>query len=385
VLRPLVTMDFWDISFKCAVALGVMVALLMVCNYAVLAERKVSAWIQGRVGPNRATFPLITWIPVIGKIAQRWGLIQPLADGGKFLFKEDFTPAHVNKVYFILAPIIAFVPGLVTISVVPFGQYLDAATGAVKTLILANVDVGLLFVFAFSSLGVYAIVLSGWASNSKYPFLGGIRASAQLISYELAMGLAVLPVFVWTNAPDNPHGTLSLVDIVNAQHNWWFAITQPVSFITFLIALFAETNRLPFDMPESETDLVGGYHTEYSSFKFGFFFVGEYANMAVGSAVVAVVFLGGWHPLPGFSWTELANHSGWTWLNTGVPGALLAFATFFVKTVSVLFFFIWVRWTVPRFRYDQVMRIGWRKLLPVAIGNVVVYAGIITAWDKYVK
>lgn len=370
-------MTFTDLATRVGYGLLVIVAIMGVCNYAVLAERKISAWIQGRVGPNRATFPLVAAIPVLGKIAQRWGLIQPLADGGKFLFKEDLIPAHVNKVYFILAPIIAFVPGLVTIAVVPFGQYVDAASGTVKTLILANVDVGLLFVFAFSSLGVYAIVLSGWASNSKYPFLGGIRASAQLISYELAMGLAVLPVFLWTNAPNNPHGTLSLVDIVNAQQGLWFCFAQPVSFITFLIALFAETNRLPFDMPESETDLVGGYHTEYSSFKFGFFFVGEYANMTVGSAIVALVFLGGWNPLPYVTWAGL----GW---NVGWLGGLLAVGTFFLKTLAVLFFFIWVRWTVPRFRYDQVMRIGWRKLLPVAIGNLVVYAIAITLWDTYV-
>jgi NADH-quinone oxidoreductase subunit H len=374
-------MDLTDLLLRVGLGLLVIVAIMGVCQYAVLAERKVSAWIQGRVGPNRATFPLISWIPFIGKIAQRWGLIQPMADGGKFLFKEDVIPAHVNKVYFVLAPIIAFVPGLVTICVVPFGQYVNAA-GETITLILANIDVGLLFIFAFSSLGVYAIVLSGWASNSKYPFLGGIRASAQLISYEIAMGLAVLPVFLWTNAPGT-EGTLSLVSIVNAQHNWWFAITQPVSFLVFLIALFAETNRLPFDMPESETDLVGGYHTEYSSFKFGFFFVGEYANMAVGSAVVALAFLGGWHPLPGFSWSEVAGHTGWDWLQTGIPGALIAFATFFGKTLGVLFFFIWVRWTVPRFRYDQVMRIGWRKLLPIAIANLLVYAIAITVIDHY--
>jgi NADH-quinone oxidoreductase subunit H len=196
------------------------------------------------------------------------------------------------------------------------------------------------------------------------------------------MGLAVLPVFLWTNAPGTK-GTLSLVDIVNAQQGLWFAIAQPVSFITFLVALFAETNRLPFDMPESETDLVGGYHTEYSSFKFGFFFVGEYANMAVGSAVVAVVFLGGWHPLPFVTWAGLAESWGVAWLHTGVPGALIAFGTFFLKAVAVLFFFIWVRWTVPRFRYDQVMRIGWRKMLPIAIGNLVVYAIAITVIDYY--
>lgn len=375
-------MDFTTLAIHLGLGLLVIVAIMGVCQYAVLAERKISAWIQGRVGPNRATFPLIAAIPVIGRIAQRWGLVQPMADGGKFLFKEDITPAHVNRFYFVLAPIIAFVPGLVTITVVPFGQFVDAATGTMRTLILANIDVGLLFIFAFSSLGVYAIVLSGWASNSKYPFLGGIRASAQLISYELAMGLAALPVFLWTNAPGTA-GTLSLVDIVNAQSNWWFAVTQPVSFLVFLIALFAETNRLPFDMPESETDLVGGYHTEYSSFKFGFFFVGEYANMTVGSAVVALAFLGGWHPLPGFTWVELADASGWAWLCTGLSGALIAFGTFFLKTIFVIFFFMWVRWTVPRFRYDQVMHIGWRRLLPVALVNLVVYTVALTLWDMY--
>lgn len=368
-------MTVTDILLRVGLGLFVVVAVMTVCLYAVLAERKVSAWIQGRVGPNRAAIPAIVAIPVLGRILQRLGLMQPLADGGKFLFKEDFIPAHVHKAYFLLAPIIAFVPGLVTISVVPFGQYVDAATGALRTLILADVDVGLLFILAFSSLGVYAIVLSGWASNSKYPFLGGIRASAQLISYELAMGLSVLPVFLWTNAPGTA-GTLSLVRIVDAQANWWFALMQPVSFITFLIALFAETNRLPFDMPESETDLVGGYHTEYSSFKFGFFFVGEYANMTVGSAVVTLVFLGGWHPLPFLTWADLG-------LNVGVTGALLSFGTFFLKTLAVIFFFMWVRWTVPRFRYDQVMRIGWRKMLPVALANLVAYAILVTVWDHF--
>jgi NADH-quinone oxidoreductase subunit H len=362
----------------------IVVALVMtVCMYSVLAERKISAWIQGRVGPNRTSLPLIAMIPGVGRVLTRLGLFQPLADGGKFLFKEDVIPAHVNKVYFVLAPIIAFVPALVTISVVPFGEYLDATTGAVKTLILANVDVGLLFIFAFSSLGVYAIILSGWASNSKYPFLGSVRASAQLISYEIAMGLSVLPIFIWVNAPGT-EGTLSLVRIVEAQHNWWFAITNPIAFVIFLVALFAETNRLPFDMPESETDLVGGYHTEYSSFKFGFFFVGEYANMTVGSCVLTLVFLGGWNPIPGFDWIEIARNTGWAWIATGVSGAVIAFATFALKTLFFIFFFIWVRWTVPRFRYDQVMTIGWRKLLPVAIANVILYAILIAVWDRYV-
>lgn len=375
-------MDWIDLLIRFGLGLLVISLVMGVCMYSVLAERKVSAWIQGRVGPNRTSMPFIAAIPVIGRIVTRLGLVQPLADGGKFLFKEDVIPAHVNKVYFVLAPIIAFVPALVTVSVVPFGQYVDVATQTTKTLMLANVDVGLLFVFAFSSLGVYSLVLAGWASNSKYPFLGGVRASAQLISYELSMGLAVLPVFLWINAPDTD-GTLSLVRIVEAQSRWWFVFTQPVSALIFIIALFAETNRLPFDMPESETDLVSGYHTEYSSFKFGFFFVGEYANMTVGALVCALVFFGGWNP-PFTTWTELAGLWSMPWLCTGIPGALIAVATVAFKALCFLFFFIWVRWTVPRFRYDQVMNIGWRKLLPVAIANVILYAIIIAAWDRYV-
>jgi NADH-quinone oxidoreductase subunit H len=266
------------------------------------------------------------------------------------------------------------------------GQYVDAA-GDVKTLILANIDVGVLFIFAFASLGVYSIVLAGWAANSKYPFLGGIRASAQLISYELAMSLSIIPVFMWVNGPGSA-GTLSLVRVVEAQSGWWFVFTQPLSALIFLIALFAETNRLPFDMPESETDLVSGYHTEYSSFKFGLFFVGEYANMTVGAAVMSLLFLGGWHPFPGYTWAEV----GAPWnlhLDAGLLGAVLAFASFAIKTLFFLFLFIWVRWTVPRFRYDQVMRLGWRGLLPLALANVIIYAIIITVhdagWPSYLQ
>jgi NADH-quinone oxidoreductase subunit H len=374
-------MTLLDILIRAGIGLLVICVVMGVCLYSVLAERKISSWIQGRVGPNRTTIPWLGSIPVLGRVMTRLGLFQPLADGGKFLFKEDVIPGHVNKVYFVLAPIIAFCPALITISVVPFGQYVDAA-GTVKTLILANIDVGMFFILAVASLGVYALILAGWASNSKYPFLGGVRASAQLISYELAMGLSVLPVFMWVNAPGT-EGTLSLVRVVEAQSNWWFVMSQPLSALVFLIALFAETNRLPFDMPESETDLVGGYHTEYSSFKFGFFFVGEYANMTVGSCVIALLFFGGWHPLPWLTWTDLAGMTGWAWLNTGVLGALLAFATFAIKAVLFILFFMWVRWTVPRFRYDQVMRIGWRALLPLALFNLVAVAVGIAAMETW--
>jgi len=347
----------WPVLIVLAQSVLLLVILLIAVAYIIYADRKIWAAVQIRRGPN-----------VVGP----WGLLQSFADLLKFILKEPVIPAGANKGIFLLAPLVTCVLALAAWAVIPVAE----------EWVIADINVGILYIFAISSLGVYGIIMAGWASNSKYPFLGGIRASAQLISYEIAMGLAVLPVFLWTNAPGGT-GTLSLVDIVNAQQGLWFAIAQPVSFITFLIALFAETNRLPFDMPESETDLVGGYHTEYSSFKFGFFFVGEYANMAVGSAVVAVVFLGGWHPLPFVTWAGLADSWGLAWLATGVPGALIAFATCFAKMVFMLFFFIWVRWTVPRFRYDQVMRIGWRKLLPVAIGNLVVYAIAITVVDYY--
>jgi NADH-quinone oxidoreductase subunit H len=360
-------------------ALAVVIVLMTLCAYAVLAERKVAAWIQGRVGPNRTTLPLIGSIPVLGSFLTRLGIFQPLPDALKFLFKEEPVPAHVNRFYFVLAPILALVPALVTVTVVPFGSYVDAL-GEVQPLILANVDIGLLFLFAVSSLGVYSIILAGWSSNSKYPFLGGIRASAQLISYEIAMGLSVLPIFIWINTPGAMEATLSLVNIVTAQENLWFGITMPLAAFIFLVSVFAETNRAPFDMPESESELVGGFHTEYGAFKFGMFFVAEYAHMVVGSAVFTLLFLGGWHPLPFLSFPDLVELTG---LSNPILQGALSISIFLVKTLAVVFLFMWVRWTVPRFRYDQVMNIGWRKLLPLAIANLVVYALLIAVHDHF--
>jgi NADH-quinone oxidoreductase subunit H len=344
-----------------------------------LAERKISAWIQGRPGPNRAIPIWFRYIPVIGPALQRLGAFHLMADGLKMLFKEDALPGHVNKFYFVLAPIVAMIPALTTVTAVPFGAYVDAA-GQTVPLVLANVDVGILAVFAVSSLGVYSLILAGWASNSKYPFLGGIRASAQLISYELSMTLSVLPVFLWVNAPGTT-GTLSLFDVVQAQAGtsflggMWFAFLMPVSAIVFFIALFAETNRLPFDMAEGEADLVGGFHTEYGAFKWGLFFVAEYAHMIIGSGVFVLLFLGGWNPLP---WLPLATVLGWLGLagNPFVFG-LASIAVFLAKVLFFIFVFMWVRWTVPRFRYDQVMKLGWQKLLPLAIGNLLFYAAAI--------
>lgn len=368
--------------------LAVIMVIFPIGGACSLAERKVSAWIQGRPGPNRAMVPWAAWIPVIGPLLQRLGLFHVMADGGKMLFKEDALPGHVNKFYFVLAPIVAMIPALTTVTAVPFGAYLDAA-GRVVPLALADVDIGLLAVFAVSSLGVYSLILAGWASNSKYPFLGGVRASAQLISYELSMTLSVVPVFLWVNAPGR-EATLGLGRVVEFQSQpgfWggaWFVFLMPVSAFIFLTSLFAETNRQPFDMPESESDLVGGFHTEYGAFKWGLFFVAEYAHMLIGSGVFTLLFLGGWNPLP---WVSLATLVGW--LGAVLPFAaqpifvgVLSIGIFLGKVVALIFFFMWVRWTVPRFRYDQVMEIGWKKLLPLAIGNLLAYAFAIALLER---
>lgn len=360
--------------------LAVIMVIFPIGGACSMAERKVSAWIQGRPGPNRAIVPIAAYIPIIGPFIQRLGLFHVMADGGKMLFKEDALPGHVNKFYFILAPIVAMIPALTTITAVPFGAYIDKA-GQVIPLALANVDIGILAVFAVSSLGVYSLILAGWASNSKYPFLGGVRASAQLISYELSMTMSVVPLFLWVNAPGR-EATLSLARVVEFQSQpgffggMWFIFVMPISAFIFITALFAETNRQPFDMPESEADLVGGFHTEYGAFKWGLFFVAEYAHMVIGSGVFTLMFLGGWNPLP---WVSLSDLVGW--LGGLSPLAahpiavgILSIVIFLGKVLALIFFFMWVRWTVPRFRYDQVMELGWKKLLPLSIANLIVYA-----------
>ncbi len=351
---------------------GAVIAVLMgITMYTVLAERKVCGWLQGRIGPNRTALPIIASIPIIGPFMRGLGLFQPLADGGKFLFKEEPIPAHVNKVYYQLAPVIAMVPALLTVTVVPFGVWWDSV-GVKHPLVLANIEIGILFLLAISSLGVYGIVMAGWAANSKFPFMGGIRSSAQMISYELAMVVSLLPVLMWSNGPGSTAG-LSFYGIVTAQENgWWLIFAQPLSALIFLVALFAETNRLPFDMPESETELVGGFQTEYGAFKFGMFFVAEYAHIVVGSAVFSLLFLGGWDFLPFSSFNPYPEN----WF-----GSLLSIGWFLVKVCSLIFFFIWIRWTLPRFRYDQVMNIGWKILLPLAIGNLIFYTLILAIYD----
>ncbi|HWA25642.1 MAG TPA: complex I subunit 1 family protein [Lacunisphaera sp.] len=392
--------DFWaglhplvQGLIKGLAVIGVMFPIGGACS---LVERKVSAWIQGRPGPNRALPPWLAWVPGIG-VLQRLGLFHLMADGAKMFLKEDSLPGHVNKFYFLLAPVVGMIPALTTVTVVPFGAYFDSA-GKLVPLVLANLDVGILAVFAVSSLGVYSLILAGWASNSKYPFLGGIRASAQLISYELAMTLSVVPVFLMVNAPGGT-GTLSLTDVVRFQsgtwqgltsgslHGLWFIFTMPVAAVVFLVSLFAETNRLPFDMAEGEADLVGGFHTEYGSMKWGLFFVAEYSHMLIGSGVFTLLFLGGWNLFP---FIPLSTVIGWLAhlspvLAHPLAVGLISIGIFMTKTLIFMFVFMWVRWTVPRFRYDQVMKLGWQKLLPLAIGNLIVYAILIAVVQKPVS
>lgn len=328
--------------------------------YSVVAERRVSAAIQDRVGPNR-----------VGP----FGLLQPLADGLKFILKEDFTPNYVRKLYFWLAPALSMVPSFVVFAVLPFGSMLFG-----EKMVIADLNVGILFTFAVVSLSVYGIVIAGYASNSKYPFLGGIRSSAQMISYEIAMGMSVVPLFMLTSDPTFYSGLndswqtflagssdLNLNRIIAYQSGSlfdWLIFKQPLAFLIFLVAVFAETNRLPFDLPESETELVAGYHTEYSSMKFALFFLGEYAAMIAASALMVVLFLGGW-TLPFWGLNVPADN---------IFVGLLHIGIFFSKICLFMLLFIWIRWTLPRFRYDQLMDLGWKRFLPLALANIIVTA-----------
>jgi NADH-quinone oxidoreductase subunit H len=328
--------------------------VLMIVAYTVLAERKVLGWIQGRIGPNR-----------VGP----WGVLQPFADLLKFIFKEDIVPDKSTKFVYYLAPIVALTCALMPMVVYPFGpaittvdwSFLPWGLGAgihTLPLTIAQIDVGVLFVLGITSVGVYGIALAGWSSNSKYSLMGGLRSSAQMISYELAMGAAVLgPVLL--------AGTLDFNGIIHAQQTSlfrWFIIPQFVAFVVFLISAFAETNRVPFDLPEAETELVAGFHTEYSALKFALFFMAEYVNMFTVSVMCTVLFLGGWY-VPGLSHIFPEG---------SIPYAIVSHVGFIVKICAFLFFYIWVRGTLPRFRFDQLMNFGWKFLLPVALLNVIV-------------
>jgi NADH-quinone oxidoreductase subunit H len=367
---PLWVPDAFTTLIKIFILVNVILGLV---SYTVMAERRISAAIQDRIGPNRVGVPL-GGVNILGLFTipkwTWWGLGQPLADALKFMLKEEFTPAHVNKLYFWLAPAMAMVPALLTICVIPFASSTPITLPWGYTMkspgVIADVGIGPLLVFALASLSVYGIVLAGWASNSKYPFLGGIRSSAQMISY--------IPIFLVM-------GDLHLSEIVNYQAaNGWtvfpfFAPHWPwhvwksyilwapmlLSFLIFLVSAFAETNRLPFDLPESESELIGGYHTEYSAMKFALFFLGEYAAMIVASCLMVTLFLGGWS-LPWGAYMSLQD-SAWSLLIYPV--------VFLIKMCAFIVFFIWVRWTLPRFRYDQLMGLGWKCILPISLGNIV--------------
>ena len=311
-----------------------------VCSYLIFAERKIAAWTQDRIGPNR-----------VGP----WGLFQPIADGLKFLFKEQVVPDHVNKVLYFLAPGIASLTTLLAFAVVPFGPT-SPQPGAFQWVIAPGVDIGILYIFGIGSLAVYAIILGGWASNNKYSLLGALRSSAQVISYEIPLGMAVLGVILLT-------GSLNLEDILHqqAQGLWhWNIWTQPLACLIFLTAALAETNRLPFDLPECEQELIGGFHTEYSALKFGLFFLGEYTHMITVSFLLTILFFGGWH-FPGL--TDLTPDT--------VGTAALKFIVLFGKVSIAIFLIMLIRWTLPRFRFDQLMGMAWKVLIPLALMNFV--------------
>lgn len=308
---------------KVAVVVGV---LLLIIAYLIWVERKVMAHMQVRLGPMR-----VGW----------HGLLQPIADGLKLIFKEDIIPAKASKVIFVLAPVIAVVPALLSIAVIPFGDSISILGRSID-MVITDVNIGILFILAVTSVGVYGIILAGWSSNNKYSLLGALRSAAQMISYELSLGLSLIGVIMISQS-------LSLVEIVDSQAKYWFILLQPLGFLIYAISAIAETNRCPFDLPEAETELVAGFHTEYSSMKFALFFMAEYANIITVSAVGVTFFFGGWRGpfLPPVVW-------------------------FLIKMALCIFFFVWLRSTFPRFRYDQLMKFGWKILLPVALANILI-------------
>lgn len=364
-------MPTFDLTTTFLMIGGVIAVVLGLCAYLVLAERKVAAWVQDRLGPNR-----------VGP----WGLLQPLADGGKMFLKEDVIPSHVDRYFFLMAPVAAFATAMLAIAVIPFGstaatkvippttptqagtttfqpvQFYEINYGSTPSqtyAIAPGLDVGLLYVFALGSLAVYGVILAGWSANSKYALLGSLRSSAQIISYEIPLGLSILGVVILASS-------LNLEAIVNYQagagHSWMI-FTQPLAFLLFLIAVFAECNRLPFDLPEAEQELVGGFHTEYSSLKLGMLLLAEYAHMITASLLLSVLFLGGWH-LPGLS--ELTDEAMYGPTIT----ALIRMAILGVKMLGFVALFLLVRWTIPRFRFDQLMGLAWKIMIPLAILNL---------------
>jgi NADH-quinone oxidoreductase subunit H len=341
-------MDWSIIIEKSILVLILFGVSLAIAAYSTYAERKIAAFLQDRIGPDRAG---------------PWGLLQPLADGGKMFFKEEIIPNASDKFLFILGPCIFMTTALMTSALIPWGKSMNIG-GREISLQVANLNIGILYIFAIVSVGIYGIMIGGWASNNKFALLGAIRASSQMISYELAMGMAIIAILLTSNS-------LNIRDIVDQQEGFkWNVFYQPLGFLIFIICAFAECNRTPFDLPETETELVGGYHTEYSSMKLGLYLFAEYTNMFISSAVISCLYFGGYH-FPGIDSLHLSQN----------VAALVSVAVLFSKTFFFILFFMWVRWTLPRFRYDQLMRLGWQVLLPLAIINVLITG----AWLTYFK
>jgi NADH-quinone oxidoreductase subunit H len=334
-------MDSAFIIEKSVVIVVVFAITMIMAMYSTWAERKVAAFLQDRVGPNRAGWG---------------GLLQPLADGMKLFAKEEFEPNTPNKFLFVVGPAIAMSTALMTSAVIPWGDKLHLF-GRDIYLQATDIDIALLYIFGVISVGVYGIMIGGWASNNKFSLMGAVRAASQMVSYEVAMGLSIIALLMMT-------GTLSLKEISMQQAGWhWNVLYQPLSFLIFLICAFAETNRTPFDLAECESELIGGYHTEYSSMKMGFYLFAEYANMFISSAILSILFFGGYN-YPGMQW--MVEHVG---VNTA---NVLGIAVLFIKICGFIFFYMWVRWTIPRFRYDQLMHLGWKILIPLSIVNIII-------------
>lgn len=348
------TEEFIADSLEKLALVGILIALALgVAAYSTWAERKVAAFLQDRIGPNRAGV---------------FGLLQPLADGLKLFSKEEIVPKDSNKFLFILGPALAMIVACMTGAVIPWSTPFEFGDRIVVPQI-ADINIGFLYILGVLSLGVYGIMIGAWASNNKYSLMGGLRAASQIISYELPMGIVLITVLMIT-------GSLKLSDIVGFQQDsYWMVILQPLGFLIFLICSFAETNRTPFDLPEAENELIGGYHSEYSSMKMGFFLFAEYVNMFISSAIIATLYFGG-YDIPFVNDTQLAENIGANWV------ALIHFIVLFGKTCFFIFFYMWVRWTIPRFRYDQLMNLGWKTLLPLSLVNMLITGLLILLLSK---